>query len=117
MSGVQANSWRYGFNKVEIASGIGPGSHPPVVVDTRVPELQVTLTDPEYAQVVRDSQNKWRNAHPKYWKQYRQQHPEAVERNRQQQRRRDQRRRIQNLAKNNLALCDTRGRFVALELD
>jgi hypothetical protein len=61
-------------------------------------------TDSEYGQVVRDSQKKWREAHPEYSKQYRQQHSEAAERNRQQQRRRDQKRRIQNLAKNNLAL-------------
>ena len=61
-------------------------------------------TDSEYAQIVHDSQKKWREAHRQYAKQYRQQHPEAAAHNRQQQRRRDQRRRIQNLAKNNLAL-------------
>jgi hypothetical protein len=61
-------------------------------------------TDSEYAQVVRDSQKKWREAHPDYSRQYRLQHSRAVERNRQQQRRRDQKRHIQNLAKNNLAL-------------
>lgn len=60
--------------------------------------------DSEYAQVVRDSQKKWREAHPGYSKQYRQEHAEAAERNRRQQRRRDRKRRIQNLAKNNLAL-------------
>lgn len=60
--------------------------------------------DSEYAQIVRDSQKKWRESHPEYSKQYRQQHSEAAERNRQHQRRRDQKRRIQNLAKNNLAL-------------
>lgn len=61
-------------------------------------------TDSEYAQIVRDSQKKWREAHPEYAKHYREQHSEVAERNRQQQRQRDQRRRIQNLAKNNLAL-------------
>jgi len=61
-------------------------------------------SDSEYAQIVSDSQKKWREAHPGYSKQYRQQHSEASERNRQQQRRRDRKRRIQNLAKNNLAL-------------
>jgi hypothetical protein len=61
-------------------------------------------SDSEYAQIVRDSQKKWREAHPGYSKQYRLQHSEAAERNRQRQRRRDQKRRIQNLAKNNLAL-------------
>jgi hypothetical protein len=60
--------------------------------------------DPEYAQIVRDSQKKWREAHPTYSGQYRQQHPETIERNRRQQQRRDQQRRIRNLAKNNLAL-------------
>ncbi len=38
------------------------------------------------------------------WKQYRQQHPESVERNRRQQQQRDQKRRVVNLAKMNLAL-------------
>jgi hypothetical protein len=61
-------------------------------------------TDSEYAQIVRDSQKKWRATHPEYSKQYRQQHAEVAERNRQQQRERDRKRRIQNLAKNNLAL-------------
>ena len=65
---------------------------------------QKIRVDCEYAQVVRDSQKKWREAHPGYWKQYRQQHPEAAQRNRQRQQRRDQKRRLQNLAKNNLAL-------------
>ena len=60
--------------------------------------------DPAYAGDVRASQRKWREAHPEYWKQYRQQHPAAVDRNRNQQRKRDQKRRLLNLAKNNLAL-------------
>ena len=61
-------------------------------------------TDPEYRQVARDSQRKWRQAHPDYLRQYLAQHAEAVERNRQQQQRRDQKRRIHLLEKNNLAL-------------
>jgi hypothetical protein len=61
-------------------------------------------SDPLYAQIVRDSRKKWRDAHPGYQKQYRQTHPKAVERNRQQQRRRDRRRLLQHLVKNNLAL-------------
>ena len=61
-------------------------------------------SDPLYAQVVCESRQKWRDAHPGYQKQYRQTHPQAVERNRQQQRRRDQRRRLQHLVKNSLAL-------------
>lgn len=61
-------------------------------------------TDPEYAQVVRDSRNKWRAAHPDYQKNYWRNHPAAAERNRQQQRRRDRQRRVHLLVKNNLAL-------------
>lgn len=60
--------------------------------------------DADYAQVVRDSQRKWRECHHSYQKQYREKHPEAVEQNRQKQRQRDRRRRVQNLVKNNLAL-------------
>jgi hypothetical protein len=65
--------------------------------------LKIT-SDPVYRQVCRDSPRKWRGQHPGYWKQYRQSHPECVERNRQQQRRRDQKRRLVNLANNNLVL-------------
>ena len=60
--------------------------------------------DAAYAEDVRASQKKWREAHSEYWKQYRQQHPASAERNCQQQRHRDQKRRLLNLAKNNLAL-------------
>jgi hypothetical protein len=61
-------------------------------------------TDPEYAEVVRDSRRKWREAHPDYQKNYRQSHEAAVVRNRQLQGRRDTQRRVQFLVKNNLAL-------------
>jgi hypothetical protein len=61
-------------------------------------------TDPVYRQVCRDSQQKWRARHPDYPRQYRQTHPDSVDRNRQAQRRRDRRRHLQNLVKNNLAL-------------
>jgi hypothetical protein len=57
-------------------------------------------TDPEYAEVVRDSRRKWRAAHPDYQKQYWRDHPEAAARNRQQQRQRDQKRQVQLLVKN-----------------
>jgi hypothetical protein len=57
-----------------------------------------------YAQVVGESQKKWRDAHPDYPKTYRQSHVAAVEGNRQMQRGRDARRRAQFLVKNNLAL-------------
>jgi hypothetical protein len=63
-----------------------------------------TIADPEYAQVVRDSRRKWRQAHPGYQQLWRQSHPEAQERNRQLQHRRDAKRRVQLLVKNNSAL-------------
>jgi hypothetical protein len=66
---------------------------------------QKIASDPVYQQVCLDSPRKWRRAHPDYWKQYRQDHPEQVERNRRQQRLRDQKRRLANLANNNLAPC------------
>lgn len=65
---------------------------------------QKIKTDPVYAQVVRDSQRKWREAHPDYQSGYRQKHLAAVEQNRQMQQRRDRRRRVQLLVKNNVAL-------------
>jgi hypothetical protein len=61
-------------------------------------------TDPVYAQVVGDSQKKWRDAHPNYQRTYRQSHAAAVDRNRQLQPGRDAKRRAQLLVKNNLAL-------------
>ena len=60
--------------------------------------------DPEYREVCRDSQHKWRDRHPGYWKQYRETHPEAAELNRQQQKLRDRKRRLRNLANNTSAL-------------
>jgi hypothetical protein len=60
--------------------------------------------DPIYAQVVRDSQKKWRDAHPGYQKTYWTEHPAAADRNRQQQRQRDRKQRLGNLVKNNLVL-------------
>ena len=65
---------------------------------------QKLKTDADYAQVVRDSQRKWRDSHLEYQRQYREQHPEAAEQNRQKQRQRDGKRRMQNLVKNNVAL-------------
>ncbi len=60
--------------------------------------------DPEYRQVVRDSQKQWWDEHPHYQQQHRQQSPVQVESNRQRQRGRDQKRRIERLVRNNLAL-------------
>ena len=61
-------------------------------------------TDPEYAEVVRDSRRKWRDAHSDHQKNYWQNHPEAAARNRQQQRQRDQKRRVALLVKNTLVV-------------
>jgi 23S rRNA G2445 N2-methylase RlmL len=60
--------------------------------------------DAAYAEDVRASQSKWRQANPDYWKRYREQNPKSVERNRQKRAQRDQKRRVVNLAKMNLAL-------------
>lgn len=61
-------------------------------------------TDPIYAQVVRDSRDKWRAAHPDYQKTYWQTHPEAAAHNRERQRQRDQKRHVSRLVKNTLVL-------------
>jgi hypothetical protein len=64
---------------------------------------QKLRTDPEYREVARDSQRKWRQAHPDYLRQYLAQHAPAIEQNRQRQQLRDRKRRIRVLEKNNLA--------------
>lgn len=61
-------------------------------------------TDTEYAEVVRDSQRKWRETHPGYQQGYRQSHPQSADQNRERQRGRDRNRRLLDLEKNNLAL-------------
>src|SRR5919112_1150198 len=60
--------------------------------------------DPEYSDVCCDSPRKWRSRNPDYWKQYRQNNPAAVERNRTQQQLRHRKRRLRNLANNTSAL-------------
>ena len=65
---------------------------------------QKLATDPEYRQVVRDSQKQWWDEHPQYQKHRRQANPKLLENNRERQRQRDQARRLQNLVRNNLAL-------------
>ena len=66
---------------------------------------QKIASDPVYQEVCLQSPQKWRRANPDYWRKYRQDHPEQVERNRRKQRWRDQKRRLVNLANNNLAPC------------
>ena len=61
---------------------------------------QKIAADPDYREVCRDSPRKWRAAHPEYWKQYREKHPDMAERNRQQQKTRDRKRRLRPLANN-----------------
>jgi hypothetical protein len=87
--------------------------HPQQVVCSQPPcqrqrrrdyQRQKIASDPVYRQVSLDSSQKWRRAHPGYWKKYRQYHSEQAARNRQRQQRRDQKRRLVNLANNNLAL-------------
>jgi hypothetical protein len=60
--------------------------------------------DPEYRQVCLDSSQKWRAGNAGYWRQYREQHPAAVERNRQRQRVRDRKQQLRDLANNYSAL-------------
>lgn len=62
---------------------------------------QRIAADPEYRQVCLDSAQKWRSRNPDYWRRYRERHPAAAERNRQQQQVRDQKRRLPQLANNN----------------
>lgn len=61
-------------------------------------------SDPEYRQIRRDSQRKWRARNPDYQRRYRESHAEYTEVNRRKQRGRDRRRRLDRLVKNNLAL-------------
>ena len=61
-------------------------------------------TDPEYAEGVRDSRRKWRDAHPDYQKSYWRTHPDSATRNREQQRQRDRKRRVSRLVKNTLVV-------------
>lgn len=61
-------------------------------------------SDPDYRQVCRDSDSKWRSRNPDYQRQYREIHPGYVDRNRRSQTRRDRKRRMQRLVKNNVAL-------------
>jgi hypothetical protein len=59
--------------------------------------------DSLYQQTCLESPRKWRKANPGYWKRYRNDHPEQVDRNRRQQRLRDKKQRLANLANNTLA--------------
>ena len=73
------------------------GAAAPIITARRSPRIRNTA---RYAWTAR------RNGAPgipDYWRRYREQHPAAVERNRQQQHVRDQKRRLRDLANNNSA--------------
>jgi len=65
---------------------------------------QKIAADPEYRDVCRDSQQKWRERHPDHWQHYRTEHPDVVARNRDPQKFRDRRQHLRNLANNTSAL-------------
>lgn len=87
-------------------------SHPEQAVCSR-PECQrqrradyrrhKLASDPAYAEACRQSARQWRKQHSEYWDQYRQAHPDAVARNRDQQQARDRKRHLTKLANNTLA--------------
>jgi hypothetical protein len=64
---------------------------------------QKLAADREHRQTCFENARKWRARNPRYWRRYREQHPSALERNRQQQHVRDQKQRLRELANNNLA--------------
>jgi hypothetical protein len=64
---------------------------------------QKIAADRVYRQQCLDSPQKWRSRNSDYWRRYREQHPAAVERNRQLQQVRDQKRHLRDLANNNSA--------------
>ena len=51
-------------------------------------------SDPDYQENQTRAQAKWAEAHPTYWANYRRNHPEYTQKNREQQRTRDARRRV-----------------------
>ncbi len=57
--------------------------------------------DEDYRQTQALAHRAWSEAHPGYWRDYRESHPDYVERNRVLQRERDLRRRVADLAKGN----------------
>ncbi len=60
-------------------------------------------SDPEYREICRDSDRKWRLQNPSYQRQYRERNADYAAGNRQAQGRRDRKRRMRDLVKNNLA--------------
>lgn len=68
-------------------------------VRRRLWQREKMRSDPDYRANQQDCQKRWRKQNPDYWRQYRMEHPQYVERNRLLQRKRDKKRRVQNLAK------------------
>jgi hypothetical protein len=79
------------------ATPAASGAAAPIIIARRSPRTRNT------ARYAFDSPQKWRACNPDYWRRYREQHPAAVERNRQQQHVRDQKQRLRDLANNNSA--------------
>jgi hypothetical protein len=50
--------------------------------------------DADYRANQAAAQRRWQESHPDYWRSYRERHPQALERNREQQRQRNRRRRL-----------------------
>jgi len=57
-------------------------------------QRQKLKTDADYRANQAAAQRRWRERHPAYWRDYRQRHPDATARNREQQRERNRRRRL-----------------------
>ena len=62
-------------------------------------QSQKMKDDPDYQENHRDSQQYWIEKNRDYWRRYRKQHPEYVQRNRLLQKERDKKRRLHHLAK------------------
>jgi hypothetical protein len=77
--------------------GCDPGCQRPRRAQYRRSKI---ASDPHSREACRESARQWRKQHPDYWKQYREDHPAAVERNRVQQQARDCKRHITRLANN-----------------
>lgn len=65
----------------------------------RLWQREKMASDPDYRANQRDCRKRWREQNPDYWRQYRMNHTQYVERNRLLQKKRDRKRHVQNLAK------------------
>lgn len=60
----------------------------------RLWQRQKMATDADYQMNQKAAQKNWQQAHPYYWRQYRQRHPDYADKNRRLQSKRDQRRKL-----------------------